>query len=127
MHSKRNIGWLVPLMSAVLVMAASCGKDATDLFPDAGGNDDAGQPIDSGVPDNHGGNDGTVTDSPADVAPDTSDGAPCPIHCSDDLHQILDCNDKVVQSCPSDKGCDPGGTCVAACDSAVANKTSVGC
>jgi hypothetical protein len=48
-------------------------------------------------------------------------------HCSADLHQVLDCNDQVIATCPPDKGCGPGGSCVAACDSAKANQTTIGC
>ena len=54
------------------------------------------------------------------------DGSSCDLHCSADLHDILDCNDKVVTTCPADQGCG-GNTCVAACDAAKANKSSVGC
>lgn len=45
--------------------------------------------------------------------------------CSADLHNVL-CDGNVVQTCPADQGCAEGG-CVAACDSAKANKSSVGC
>jgi hypothetical protein len=47
--------------------------------------------------------------------------------CSSDLHEVLDCNGNVLMTCPPDKGCAPDGTCVAACDAAKQNKSSVGC
>ena len=57
----------------------------------------------------------------------TKDGGACSTtSCSGDLHDILDCNGNVVQTCPADQGC-AAGTCVAACDAAKANKSSVGC
>jgi hypothetical protein len=47
--------------------------------------------------------------------------------CSADLHAVLDCDGNVVKTCPPDQGCAPGGGCVPACDSARANKSTVGC
>ncbi len=47
--------------------------------------------------------------------------------CSDDLHQVLDANGVVVKTCGPNEGCKPDGTCVAACDSASANKSTLGC
>jgi hypothetical protein len=58
---------------------------------------------------------------------DAGDASTCPAHCSADLHQVLDCNDAVLNVCPQDQGCDPGGSCVAACDAAVANGSTFGC
>ncbi len=54
------------------------------------------------------------------------DGSGCALHCSGDLHDVLDCNDKVVTTCGADEGCGGSG-CVAACDAAKTNKSSVGC
>lgn len=47
-------------------------------------------------------------------------------HCSSDLHDVLCDDNSVVMACPPDQGC-AGGTCIAACDSASANKTTIGC
>src|SRR5579864_2751579 len=79
--------------------------------PDASaGGDDAGQNDDSSLIGNPG-DDGSSN---------------CAYHCSADLHQVLDCNNTVVTTCPPDQGC--GGTgCVAACDAANANKSTIGC
>ncbi len=56
-----------------------------------------------------------------------SDSSGCATrHCSSDLHQVLDCNDTVVTTCAGDQGC-AAGACVAACDAAKANKSTVGC
>lgn len=54
-------------------------------------------------------------------------GGDCAIHCSSDLHQVLDCNDNVVKECTGDTGCAPGGECVAPCEAAQLNGSSVGC
>ena len=49
------------------------------------------------------------------------------VHCSADLHDVVDCQNHVVMTCPPSQGCAPGGKCVAACDAATANKSSIGC
>ena len=46
--------------------------------------------------------------------------------CSGDLHSIVDADGNVVATCPPDKGC-AAGQCIAPCDAAAANKSSVGC
>jgi len=51
----------------------------------------------------------------------------CAVHCSADLHDVLDCNNMVITTCPPDQGCGPGGTCVSPCESASANKSTIGC
>jgi hypothetical protein len=51
---------------------------------------------------------------------------PCPNTCSEDLHDVLDCNGNVVATCPPDQGCSSQG-CVPACQSAADNKSTVGC
>ncbi len=47
-------------------------------------------------------------------------------HCSSDLHTVVDCDGHVITTCPTGQGCS-GTSCVDACASAVANKSSVGC
>jgi hypothetical protein len=56
-----------------------------------------------------------------------STGAGCDIHCSADLHSVLDCNDVVITTCPPDQGCSPTGQCVSPCQSAQENKSTIGC
>ncbi len=51
----------------------------------------------------------------------------CDVHCSADLHDVLDCNQNLIKSCPADQGCGPGGACVAPCDSAKVNGSTIGC
>lgn len=45
--------------------------------------------------------------------------------CAADLHTVL-CDGEPVDTCPADQGC-AAGECIAACDAAKANKSSVGC
>jgi hypothetical protein len=40
---------------------------------------------------------------------------------------VIDGCGAVIQTCPADQGCSPDGKCVAACDAASANTSSVGC
>ncbi|MFO0547947.1 MAG: IgGFc-binding protein [Polyangiaceae bacterium] len=54
-------------------------------------------------------------------------GISCPTHCSNDLHQVIDCNDQVVITCPSGTGCGPAGDCIEPCASAEANASTIGC
>jgi IgGFc binding protein len=46
--------------------------------------------------------------------------------CSSDLHQVLGKDGRLVKTCPPELGC-AAGQCVAACESAKANKSSIGC
>lgn len=54
-------------------------------------------------------------------------GTGCDVHCSADLHNVLDCNQNLVKVCPADQGCGPGGNCVAPCESAKVNGSTIGC
>src|SRR5207249_2683695 len=53
-------------------------------------------------------------------------GGAC-VSCSPDLHSVLDCNGKVLMACPTGLGCGPGGQCIAPCDAAKANQSTIGC
>jgi IgGFc binding protein len=55
------------------------------------------------------------------------EGSGCDTHCSADLHDVLDCNNMLLKTCPASEGCGPGGACVPACQSAAANQSTVGC
>ncbi len=55
------------------------------------------------------------------------EGSSCAVHCSADLHDVLDCMNNVVMACPASQGCGAGGMCVPACESAATNKSTVGC
>ena len=51
----------------------------------------------------------------------------CGLHCSADLHDVLDCHNTVVTQCPADQGCGASSACVPACAAADANKSTIGC
>jgi hypothetical protein len=89
--------------------------------------------------DGDGGLDASL-DGLGDVAPNDSsfgfgdtgdygDGSTtCARGCSSDLHNVIDCNNNVVQQCTGTDGCDvSSGTCINACQAAVNNKNSIGC
>ncbi len=103
------------LVTTLLAIAAlvGCGDSTDNRFSDDGGGD-------ASV-------DGTGDD--VDIAfPDASSDAPTCVQCSADLHEVLTCGDNptVVQTCTGNTGCGQGG-CIAACDAAAQNKSSVGC
>src|SRR5262245_6623526 len=54
-------------------------------------------------------------------------GGDCPAHCSSDLHQLVDCNGNVIETCPDHLGCSPNGGCVDPCESAKENASTIGC
>ena len=58
---------------------------------------------------------------------DPDSGPGCDIHCSADLHNVLDCHETVIKQCPGDQGCSPDGNCVPACQSATENASTFGC
>jgi len=86
------------------VFIAACGSRTPLLAPetDASVIEDASS---------HG--DGPITDA-------------CTTHCSDDLHQVLDCHGNVVQDCPDNQGCDGTG-CSEACFAAEQHQSTIGC
>ncbi len=109
------------LTSSVLGLAAiatfpACGGPTTSSFGQDGGKTD-GSPSEGGYT-----GDGLVLKSDSNA-----DGATCVSRCSDDLHQILDCNGGVIRTCPPSEGCGTGSMCVPACESAAVNQSTVGC
>ena len=112
------LGW-AGLAGAMLVLAAgACGQNTSNGF----GNSDGGSSSGSDDSSSGGGD-----DAPIFGGDGSGDGASCGTHCSSDLHSVIDCNNKVVTMCPPTQGCGPNGTCVAACQSADANKSTIGC
>jgi hypothetical protein len=102
---KRAIGFVASVTPLVLSMFSACGSH--------GFGNDAGA-------------DGSQFDSPTFGETGGGDGS-CNNSCSADLHSVVDCQGNVLSTCPPDQGCGPGGTCVAPCDSANANKSTFGC
>jgi len=76
---------------------------------------------------NDAGTRGDVVVQPTIDASFNDSQAPVIINCSADLHNVLDDQGNVVMTCPPDQGCGPNGTCIPACDSATANKSTIGC
>ena len=110
----RSLALLGVLGVAVSSLVLACGgKGSTGFDEDSGANPDGSVPDEGGI---------IVTGDGG------SEGGACGYACSPDLHTVLDCNGKTIATCPDTQGCDPNtGTCVAACDSAKANRGSVGC
>lgn len=96
--------WLGPVLATVMLGGAL-------TFAACGGDDPPG----AGTGGGDAGGDNTFI------------GPTCDLRCSSDLHEVLDCDNKVVKRCPEGEGCSPGGSCVAACDSARNNKSTLGC
>jgi hypothetical protein len=105
----RWFGWLALGLAA----SAACSSTKKSGFDDAS-TDDGGIVGDDAGSFGRFGESGTVGDCTTR-------------HCSVDLHQVLDCNDTVLMTCPADQACGPGGTCISPCESAAYNKTAIGC
>ncbi|HEY8041784.1 MAG TPA: IgGFc-binding protein [Polyangiaceae bacterium] len=108
----RGVTWCLGGATLVAAIAAGCGssKQQNTFTGDDGGT----------------GADGLSDDGPGLVG-DGSSVVPCNgQHCSSDLHSVVDCDNNVITTCPSDQGCS-GTSCVPACQSAKDNKSSLGC
>jgi hypothetical protein len=127
----RRLGFgLVSSLTALAFLHGACGGAIqSGLFDEGGSGGDVTS--NDGPSDSTMGGDTTPSDGPVNGdsgdAGDAADSSPCLAHCSADLHQVLDCNDNVLQTCTATEGCDPKGTCVPACQSAIANQSHVGC
>jgi hypothetical protein len=95
--------------------AAACSAAPPTQFNTGGGTTTSG----SG---GHGAGGGLITVS-------SGTGGGCQgVHCSADLHDVLDCDDKVVTHCQDTEACGPGGVCVAdPCAAAAAAGSTLGC
>jgi hypothetical protein len=107
------------VLSAVTVVASCGGSSSGGLtFSPPDGSTGPGE-----------GGTGSSSGSFGDVGTfggDTGGNPGCGLKCSADLHDVVDCNGNVITQCPPDQGCG-GTTCVAACASADANKSTFGC
>lgn len=97
----------------------ACSASPNNTTSTGSGGAGAGNPNGSGT----GGEDPTFVGS----GPSSGVGGSCPFHCSADLHSVIDCHDNVVKTCPPDLGCSTTGDCVAPCDAAKANASTIGC
>ena len=57
---------------------------------------------------------------------DGGDAGPGCVPCSDDFTRVLNCDGSVKEVCPASQLCG-AGTCMAPCDAAAANRSTVGC
>ena len=98
-----------------------CALFVTGGFAACGPN---GSRFDGGPPPVDATSDAVTIDPDAFSFPEVApvDGGNCR-KCSGDLHSVLDCNDNVISTCPSDQGCGAGGQCVPACQAAADNKS----
>jgi hypothetical protein len=107
---------------SAIALAASCGGSSGNS---GFGNDDGGSSSSGGS--SGGGSGGGSGSSGGGLFGDGGgDGGGCELHCSADLHNVLDCNNNVVTACPATEGCS-GTSCVPACQSAADNKSTIGC
>jgi hypothetical protein len=111
--------------SAAIVATCACGTGSQGFAVDA--ESPGAQPgdADGGLDATRGptGDDANNTFMKGDSA-----GAPGCVVCSTDLHEVLDCTTRqVVMTCPANMGCGANGACVAPCESATANQSSIGC
>ncbi len=101
--------------SASTSAGSTAGTDATSAATDATAGTTAATTA---------GTDATSAGTDATSAGTT--GQPVEPECSDDLHQVVDPEGKVLETCPPDQGC-AAGACVPACDAAAASKANFGC
>jgi hypothetical protein len=104
---------VVAFGSSLSLVACGGGPATSGFSSDAGAVHEAAGSIDAGGPKKppklEGGSVGSCTT------------------CSSDLHSVIDCDGTLVQTCPANEGCLPGGKCGSACDSAVVNGSTIGC
>jgi hypothetical protein len=116
--------FVLPVTASLALLGACSATTHTSFTGGAGGTapGTTGSGASSTSSGGHGGdviifNDGGVPD-----------GFSCGTTCSSDFHAVVDCNGVLVQQCSGMAGCDLStGTCVNACQAAIANKQSVGC
>lgn len=110
---RTRLPWVL-LAIAGSVLLVRCGSKGHGFENDGGA-----PPDDAGLPQ----------DDAAIIPGDETTQGTCPpstpLTCSGDLHTVV-CNGNVVQTCSPAEGC-AAGTCIPACDAAVANKSTVGC
>jgi hypothetical protein len=107
----------------VSLLASACSKSERSASqPASGANGGA-----SGGGASRAGSGGAVSSGSGGIDLSVGGNEPaCESRCSIDLHQVLDCNDAVLQTCGAAEGCS-AGSCVPACASAEANRSNVGC
>ena len=106
------------LLVLCMLSLVACGGKGSSFGEDGGpGGPDA---TDDGAPI------GDATCQFCGVDGGSKDGSGPQTTCSPDLHDILDLQGNVIQTCPPDQGCSAGG-CVPACQAAAGAHGSIGC
>src|SRR5262249_4384601 len=80
----------------------------------------------SGTAGGAGGQGGDTSTGGVGLLQTTGSGGECAPQCSKDLHEVRDCDGKLVKTCPLDQGC-ANGECIPSCDAATSNMSSIGC
>ncbi|NUP08161.1 MAG: hypothetical protein HOW73_19100 [Polyangiaceae bacterium] len=112
------------LVTLTLVLCACSSEE--DGTP-SGGNGGAGANGGNGAGANGGAGASSEGGAGAGFQVGGGGSGPCGTQCSADLHDILDCNGQVIETCPDDLGCGPDGTCIPACGAADAFDSTLGC
>lgn len=103
--------FVTPIAAVTIALIVNCSSSGGSGFGD---NNDGGAGASSGAS-----NGGITGGADGGVAPST-------VTCSSDLHSVIDADGNIIKKCPDDQGC-ASGDCVPACDSARANKSTIGC
>jgi hypothetical protein len=124
--------------ASILALAApalSCGSRSQLLGAAAQGGGGSGQGGSSGgsaaqggtAPGGGGQGAGTSDGGSGAGGTTTTTTTDCPLSCSVDLHDVIDCHGNVIAECPTDQGC-AGGKCVSdACLASKLSASSYGC
>ncbi len=67
--------------------------------------------------------------APPPLAPPDAEppAAECPLRCSEDLRDVVDCKGELRERCTGALACGSGARCVPACEAAEANRSNIGC
>jgi hypothetical protein len=114
-------------VAAVVAAAASCSASTQHQFTGSSTGAGAGG-SGSGAGGATGPSGTSTTSGPLDASTGAGGGTTCSgLHCSADLHDVVDCNGQVVMTCPSPQACG-GGACIAdPCVAAQMNGSTIGC
>ncbi len=110
--------YLLALIAFACGLTPACGASSNHAGFTPGSGSDAGSGGDGPMTSSEGGPIFNGDASGIDACTGT--------RCSADLHSVVDCSGNVVSSCPANQGCSNGG-CIAPCDAAAADKSTIGC
>lgn len=109
----------LPVLASVLGLGSlGCEAGAAPTSSSGGAGGTAAQ----GFTENTNSNSGTMSGFGGEGG-----ASACANHCSADLHSYVDCDGNVLSTCPDGTACAPGGDCIAPCDAAAQNQSTIGC